>query len=116
MAQITARLSPEERRQFEEYATALGLNGSSLARLLLARALRQSVGAPSPIRRKGKGEGEKLTAHSCKVEAVSRFRHYAAAKKMSPAKAAKAVFERELREQWLAKAVGLKGSSFKRKR
>jgi hypothetical protein len=112
MPQITARLSPEERRLFEEYATSLGLNGSSLARLLLARALGHPVRSLSPIRRKEKAEA-KLTAHYCSIEALRRLRARAAASKMSPAEAAKVVFTRELDERWLAKAAGL---SFKTKR
>jgi hypothetical protein len=58
-------------------------------------------------------EDAKLTAHHCSKEAVRRLRAHAAANKRTPAEVAKAVFKRELEEQWLAKAAGL---SFERRR
>lgn len=108
MPQITARLPPQARRQFEKYAVSLGLNGSSLARLLLLRQLWGPVKGPSPgVGRKQGSEDRKLTAHSCSAETVKRLRIYAKARRISPAEAAKLIFERELRERWLARAMGL---------
>ena len=103
MSQITARLSPGERRRFEKYALSLGLNGSSLARLLLQREL----GGPikRPVRFRGSEDG-KLTAHSCSAEAVRLLKAHADAQGVSKAEAAKFIFQRELRERWLSKAIG----------
>ena len=56
-------------------------------------------------RKRGSEEG-KLTAHSCSAETVKRFQAYADARQLSRAEAAKLVFERELRERWLVKAMG----------
>lgn len=64
----------------------------------------------SPFRGRKRGsEDGKLTAHSCSAATVKRLKAYAAAKRISRAEAAKAVFERELRERWLAKAMGWNG-------
>lgn len=101
MPQITTRLSPETRRKFELYAASLGLNGSALARLLLVRKLRQPMG----MGRKTDSEDGKLTAHSCDSVTVKRLQAYARAHRMSRAAAAKSIFERELTEQWLFKAL-----------
>lgn len=104
MTQITVRLSPRERRQFEDYATSLGLNGSSLARLLLRRALGGPVKGQIPTR----SEDGKLTAHSCSAMAVRRLAARAKAQGVSNAEAAKAIFKGELEEQWLLKAISQK--------
>jgi hypothetical protein len=60
-----------------------------------------------PVRRKVTAEDGKLTAHSCSAQAIKRLEALAAAEGVSRAEAAKGVFERELRERWLAKAAGL---------
>lgn len=106
MSQITARLSPTKRQQFEDYAESVGLNGSSLARLLLARAFGRPVGVPGMGRQtRGSNDG-KLTAHLCNSIIVGRLEAYANSRRFSRAEAARAIFERELTERWLFKAVG----------
>ena len=106
MSQITARLSPTKRQRFERYAESLGLNGSSLARLLLARALGYPVGVPQMGRQtRGSSDG-KLTAHLCNSTIVKRLQAYADSQKFSRSEAARLIFEEELTERWLFKAVG----------
>jgi hypothetical protein len=106
MPQITARLSPEARQSFEKYAASVGLKGSALARLLIVRALRRRANRPScvVVSKPGTEEG-KLTAHSCSAETVAQFDAYAKARGLSRAAAAKFIFERELRDRWLIKAM-----------
>jgi hypothetical protein len=106
MPQITARLSPQARRRFEKYAISLGLNGSSLARLLLVRELQRPMKSPTRAGRRGGSEDGKLTAHSCSAETIRQLQAYADARRKSRAEVAKIVFERELRDRWLAKAIG----------
>ena len=110
MPQITARLSPEARKEFEQYAASLGLNGSSLARLLIVRELgpRPNRLSPRPTRRKAFKDPGKLTAHSCSAETIAAFRDFADSRGPSRSAVAKEIFERELREQWLLKAIQLR--------
>src|SRR5690349_10820966 len=106
MPQITARLSPEARQDFENYASSVGLNGSSLARLLIVRELMLSGKPPAADVERVVGSNDgKLTAHSCSPETVALFDVYASAQRLSRAAAAKRIFERELRDRWLFKAV-----------
>jgi hypothetical protein len=106
MPQITARLSPEVRQRFETYAVSVGLNGSSLARLLIVRELRQKRRLWGQRTDEGIRSGNaKLTAHSCSAEIVDQFDAYAKASQLSRAAAAKLVFERELRDKWLINAM-----------
>jgi hypothetical protein len=107
MPQITARLSPEDRLRFEKYAISFGLNGSSLARLLLLRELRVRMERPRDVVGRKRDSGyRKLTAHSCGAAIVKRLRAYAEARHVSRAEAAKLIFEHELSECWLLKAMG----------
>lgn len=99
MPQITARLSPQDRESFEKYASSVGLNGSSLARVLIVRELRLTgKRPPTDIGRRPGSEEGKLTAHSCSEQTVALFDAYAKACGLSRAAAAKLIFERELRD------------------
>jgi hypothetical protein len=106
MPQITTRLSPKARRQFEKYAVSLGLTGSSLARLLLVRELQRPMKSrPRSFGKSGSEDG-KLTAHSCSADTVKQLQARANAQRLSRAEAAKLIFERELQDRWLAGAAG----------
>jgi hypothetical protein len=107
MTQITARLSPTSRRRFEVYAKSLGLNGSSLARVLLLRAL----GLRMPSDEKQDSQDGKLTAHGCTDDVVQRLKAHAKTRRVTKAKAVKDIFERELKDCWLAHAMGLSQQS-----
>jgi hypothetical protein len=104
MPQITTRLSPKIRREFESYAQSLGLNGSALARLLIVRELSRPL-RPYRGSQKG-GDGDKLTAHFHSSAIVRRFQK-AAKKGASIDAAAKSLFERELKDRWLWRALKL---------
>lgn len=106
MPQITVRLSPRARESFEKYAASVGLKGSSLARMLIVRELGRRVKRPPCIAEPKPGAEEgKLTAHSCSDETVEQLDAYADARGWSRAAAAQSIFERELRDRWLAKAM-----------
>lgn len=105
MAQITTRLSPKIRREFESYAQSLGLNGSALARLLIVRELGRPL---RPYRgAKKRGDGDKLTAHFRSQIIVRRFSKTSAKHGPSIDAAAKKLFETELRDRWLWKVLNL---------
>src|SRR5271157_1165308 len=109
MAQINARLSPRIRDRFDDYAAKLGLDAAELARLLIVRELRvrrilMSSNPQAPSKASTATGHRKLTAHFHRAEQVAEFDRYANAHGLSRAAAAKLIFERELRETWLAKA------------
>jgi hypothetical protein len=110
MAQINARLSPEIRERFDDYAAGLGLDAAELARLLIVRELRvRRISMPGgnpqgPSKASTTTGHRKLTAHFHLSEQVAEFDRYANERGLSRAAAAKLIFERELREMWLAKA------------
>jgi antitoxin component of RelBE/YafQ-DinJ toxin-antitoxin module len=111
MPQITARLSPDIRDRFARYAAEVGLDASELARLLIVREMLVQR-LPRPVKsqaniagRAAKRYGErKLTAHFHLSKKVSEFDRYARAQSLSRAAAARRIVERELHEEWLAKA------------
>lgn len=111
MPQITARLSTDIRDHFDRYAAAVGLDASELARLLIVREMsvqgrsRQAQLQPGPARGASKAYLErKLTAHFHLRKQIVQFDRYADAQGLSRAAAARLIVERELRENWLAKA------------
>ena len=90
------------------YADEVGLDASELARLLILRAMRRKKllrphktdrATPGPSRTR------KLTAHFHKAEIVEEFDSFASASGLIRAAAAKFVFEQELDERWLARAL-----------
>lgn len=107
MAQITTRLTKRERRSFEKYALSMGLNGSALARLLIARHLGTAIkGGRTSKKGRGRDEG-KLTAHFHGSGIVREFKASARQHQMSEAEAAKRLFKDELCHQSVMKALGL---------
>jgi len=112
MTQISARLSPTARKRFEKYALSLGLNGSSLARLLLVRKLQTPMAGLAHRSQRSRGiDDGKLTAHGCTDDMVQRLKTYAKRGRVSKAKAVKDIFECELKDCWLASAMGLSQQS-----
>jgi hypothetical protein len=109
MPQINARLSPESRQRFADYASKLGLDAAELARLLIVRELHTkrilSSKAPNKVApQQAKRQLKKLTAHFHQIEQIAQFDRYAGANGLSRAAAAKLIFEHELYEEWLARA------------
>jgi hypothetical protein len=89
----------------------MGLDASELARLLITREMRVrrlpqlTSGRTNAARGRPRKSGDtKLTAHFHLSENVDEFDAYAGARGMTRAAAARLIFERELREKWLAKA------------
>jgi hypothetical protein len=110
MTQISARLSSENRARFEEYADKVGLDAAELARLLIVRETRarraSSLLVPNPVTSAtGVESRRKLTAHFHDPKDVAKFDKHAASHGLSRAAAAKLVFERELTEMWLLRAL-----------
>jgi hypothetical protein len=114
MPQVTVRLPTGIRREFAAYAESCGLDASELARLLLRRELR--------VRRIEKkhprtisfdtvpaSQNTKLTAHFHSDAWIRDFDTYARRCGYSRAVAARLVFENELEERWLAKALSWDG-------
>src|SRR5262249_18566500 len=111
MAQITARLPLELRARFDEYAADVGLDAAELARLLITRELRNRRILRTKRRRaqsssdKTKGD-RKLTAHFHQSDSVAEFDKYVRTCGFSRRQsAARLIFERELDERWLLKAL-----------
>ena len=112
--QITIRLSPARKAEFEQYAERVGLDVSALARLLIVREEHQRrlarlahKGIPNrPRRVPGTGEGmPKVTAHFSSVEAVAEFDAYAKKCGLTRGSAGAWLVETELNERWLEKAI-----------
>ena len=113
--QITARLRPEVKKQFEQYAEALGLDASELAKLLIVRErhqkrlakLKDATKADLKLRRPI-GDGERLptiTAHLSSVKEVEEFDAYVTKCGFSRSAAGSYLFEAEVRERWLERAM-----------
>ena len=109
MTQITTRLSPELRRDFEDYAAGLGLDASELARLLIIRELkRRRILKNLKYRHLSLLDGSnriKLTAHFHGSEPIKKFDQHAKTAGLSRASAARVLYARELEERWLVKAI-----------
>jgi hypothetical protein len=110
MAQINARLSLKIRAQFQTYASKVGLDAGELARLLIVREMRRRKILPSARRNQTEarlivGRSRKLTAHFHHLATVDEFDKFADTFGFNRAAAAKLIFEHELGEMWLAKAL-----------
>ena len=113
--QITARLQPEIKKQFEQYAESLGLDASELAKLLIVRERHQmriaklkEAGKVSQRPRRPSGESKRLptiTAHLSSLKDVEEFDAYVIKYGFSRSSAGAYLFEFEVRERWLEKAM-----------
>jgi hypothetical protein len=113
--QITARIQPEIKKQFEQYAESLGLDASELAKLLIVRERHQrrlaklkEAGKVVQRSRRAYGDGSRLptiTAHLSSVKDVKEFDTYVAKHGFSRSAAGAYLFEAEVRERWLEKAM-----------
>ena len=109
MTQINARLSSRIRARFDEYSGNFGLDAAELARLLIVREIRTRRALPllrikrlEVLRKRGQ---RKLTAHFHNRSDVAKFDKHATEHRLSRAAAAKLVFELELTEMWLLRAM-----------
>lgn len=108
MPQITGYMTADERSRFGDYAHRLGLDGGTVATLLLVRELRvdrlaelrSKPGFRSPAKAPGK-----ITSHRLAEPEKQKFREHRARFKMSASKALGLLCRAELKERWLEKAI-----------
>jgi hypothetical protein len=113
--QITARVRPEAKRQFVQYAASFGLHASELAKLLIVReryqkrlAKLQETGKIIQRPHRARDDGERpptITAHFSYVKDVEEFDAYAFKCGFKRDHAAAYLFEAEIGERWLEKAM-----------
>lgn len=116
--QITIRLLPRLKAEFEAYANELGLRSSEFAKLLIVRerllrrldALNRAGKAPKRDRqeRGAAVEMEKITAHVSTVDQVKEFAKYAESCSLNRNLAGAWLLEKELSERWLESALKTK--------
>jgi hypothetical protein len=113
--QVTVRLSPVAKVEFDAYSARLGLDASELAKLLIVRernlqrlaSLKQANEEPARQRRQP-GTGTRLptiTAHLSTLEQVDEFDAYAKRCGLNRSGAGAWLLERELQEKWLENAL-----------
>jgi hypothetical protein len=115
--QVNAYLEPHAKTAFDEYAAAMGLDTSELAKLLIVRELRAKrlarlveKGRLEPPSRKRRGQGEakgKVTAHIQNKAYYRTFNEYASKCGLSRSGAATLVMKHELVERWLDQSLSL---------
>jgi hypothetical protein len=113
--QITMRLPPEMKAEFENYAATLGLDASPLVKLLITRESRRkrlaqlTLGGGAINReRRATRAGTKpaaITAHMPTLEDVTAFDNYAHSCGLARDGAGVWLVETELSERWLERAV-----------
>ena len=111
--QITIRLAPNVKLEFDEYASSLGLDASELARLLVVRESRQkrlfklvSTGqAPAKPQRQSGARKLTVTAHMPSVADVTKFDRYAHSCQSNRNGVGAWLLEAELKERWLENAI-----------
>jgi hypothetical protein len=113
--QITIRLDPSSKAEFERYAGSLGLMASELFKLLIVRERQQrhlaklnALGELPHRSRRAIGDGGRLptiTAHVSSVQEVVDFDDYANLCGLKRAGAGALLLEMELRERWLERAL-----------
>jgi hypothetical protein len=113
--QITIRLLPKAKRDFERYADALGLKASELAKLLIVREralkrLARLKRAGNVPKRKRQRRGSAIpmlsvTAHLSSVKEVEQFDAYVTGCDLNRDSAGAWLLEDELRDKWLERAL-----------
>ncbi|WP_265528316.1 hypothetical protein [Sphingomicrobium marinum] len=103
MTQITGRMPSEDREKFGDYSAKVGLDGSSVATLLVLRELqlrrlhdlRARLGIPNNFTEK------KITSHRVTEEQKTTFTKHAKDIGLSNSKALGLLCRAELIEQWV---------------
>ncbi|HEX4112328.1 MAG TPA: hypothetical protein VH020_07310 [Stellaceae bacterium] len=109
--QITIRLSPELKANFERYAGRLGLRSSELTKLLIVREREQrqlEKLKQKPLReRRQQNDGPlpTITAHVSSIEEVEEFDSYAHRCGFNRNGAGAWLLEKEMRDRWLETAI-----------
>jgi hypothetical protein len=111
--QITVRLSPAAKVNFQAYADRLGVRASELAKLLIVRERnlrrlkdpeRAGDIARPPVR-SNKGRLPTVTAHCSRIGEVEEFDAYARSCGLNRNTAGLWLLETELQESWLENAL-----------
>lgn len=106
--QITGRLTKEERSEFGNYAERLGLDGGTVATLLLARELRVERLATIrlvPEFRAPSTTPATITTHRFPKSEKERFVNYVESLGLSQSKALGLLCRAELAELWLEQVI-----------
>jgi hypothetical protein len=114
--QITAHVVPRIQKRFSDYASRMGIDESSLAKLLILREreLRRLLTASQALdlpglTRGGAGRAQtasaSVTAHMASLADVRKFDAYARSCGMSRSKAAAWLIDKEVAEHWLEKVL-----------
>ena len=113
--QITVRLTPALKQEFESYSDRLGIGASKATKLLIERELRlkrllKLTGVEALPRQKPRHFGANLrlptiTAHVSTLKSVRDFDGYARRCGVSRSRAGAWVLETELQERWLARRL-----------
>jgi hypothetical protein len=110
--QITIRVNPALKAQFDAYVEKLDIDASELAKLLIIRERNlqrlRTVGRKTKQQRRPKGTGIRLptvTAHFGRRDQVENFAKYATSCGMSRSSAGAWLLQTELSERWLEKAL-----------
>ncbi len=116
VSQITAHVVPRIQKRFSDYASKIGIDESSLAKLLILRerelrrlqAATQAEDLPGfTSRNAGKVQSatSSVTAHMPSLADVKKFDTYARSCGVSRSKAAAWLIDKELVEHWLERAL-----------
>jgi hypothetical protein len=98
-------LTPSERSAFQQYAERLGLDGTGLAGLLLARELKARRLSTMQVETASGQHRMKVTAHLANPEIKVAFAQHSRALNITPTAGATALFRAELSERWLEKSI-----------
>lgn len=101
-------MTAEERDQFGEYAHRLGLDGGTVATLLLVRELRVdrlAVLRQKPQFRLPDGDAGTITTHRFAPAEKEKFKEHRSRYGLSARKALGLLCRAELKERWLEKAI-----------
>lgn len=106
--QVTGRLTSDERKQFAAYAESLGLDGGTVATLLMSRELRlrrlERLRA-DPRFREVVGANRTITSHRFSASDKQRFHDHIRKVDVSASKAVGILCRAELVERWLEQAL-----------
>ena len=118
--QITIRLRPRVKEEFDVYAREIGLSVSELVKLLIVREkiLRRLQTSRHPkLDRQERGEPQdKITAHVASTTQVEEFKAYAHACALDHKAVGAWLIEKELSERWLEIALRIRRPRRRRER
>ena len=108
MPQITGRMTPDERLRFAEYSREVGVDGGTVASLLINRELRlrRLPALWSELRNRPDGTTSgTITSHRLGVAQKAHFYSYVERQSLSASKALGLLCRVELKERWLERSL-----------